>query len=79
MFSNCESLKNINLSNFDTKNVVDMNHMFSGCKSLKIINLANFITEIDTNVDYMFKGCKSLNKNNVITGDDIILNLLNDF
>ena len=31
MFYGCSSLKEINLSNFNTNNVTYMNHMFSGC------------------------------------------------
>ena len=39
MFSECSSLTNINLSNFNTQNVKDMIGMFSGCSSLTNINL----------------------------------------
>ena len=39
MFCRCVSLKNINLANFDTKNVTQMWDMFSGCKSLKKENI----------------------------------------
>ena len=31
MFGGCSSLKEINLSNFNTINVTDMCHMFDGC------------------------------------------------
>ena len=31
MFSGCESLKELNLSNFNTNNVINMAYMFSGC------------------------------------------------
>jgi len=34
MFSNCSSLININLSNFNTQKVMNMNYMFLGCSSL---------------------------------------------
>ena len=34
MFYDCSSLKNIDLSNFNTQNVTDMSWMFSGCESL---------------------------------------------
>jgi surface protein len=39
MFSNCESLTSINLSNFNTQNVNDMIWMFLNCKSLKKENI----------------------------------------
>ena len=45
MFCDCESLTNINLSNFNTENVTNMSFMFYGCKSLTNINLANFNTK----------------------------------
>ena len=30
MFSDCSSLTSLNLSNFNTNNVIDMSYMFSG-------------------------------------------------
>jgi len=35
MFSGCSSLKELNLSSFNTNNVTDMGYMFEGCSSLK--------------------------------------------
>ena len=35
MFSGCSSLKELNLNNFNTNNVTNMNGMFYGCSSLK--------------------------------------------
>ena len=31
MFNECSSLKELNLSNFNTNNVTNMRYMFSGC------------------------------------------------
>ena len=31
MFNGCSSLKELNLSNFNTNNVTNMEYMFSGC------------------------------------------------
>ena len=45
MFKNCEKIKNLNLSNFNTKNVINMDDMFSGCSSLLSLDLSNFNTE----------------------------------
>mgnify|MGYP002624811308 CR=1 FL=1 len=42
MFRNCSSLKKINISNFSTRNVKNINSMFSECKSLKEIYASNF-------------------------------------
>ena len=54
MFSDCSSLTNINLSNFNTKNVSDMSFMFYGCSSLTNINLSNFNIINVTNMSDMF-------------------------
>ena len=42
MFSECSSLININLSNFNTNNICKMSYMFEGCKNL---NKNNIITK----------------------------------
>ena len=60
MFYKCKSLKNIDLSNFNTKNVTNMRDMFSWCESLVNINLSKFNTENVTDMYGMFCGCKSL-------------------
>ena len=60
MFSDCESLTYINLSNFNTQNVTNMSSMFCGCKSLININLSNFNTQNVTNMCSMFSDCESL-------------------
>ncbi len=39
MFNGCESLKSIDISNFNTNNVTDMSFMFNGCESLNSIDL----------------------------------------
>ena len=49
MFSEC-LLKELDLSNFNTNNVIDMSYMFCGCKSLRKINLSEFNTENVTNM-----------------------------
>ena len=33
MFNGCSSLKELNLSNFNTDNVTDMRYMFNGCSN----------------------------------------------
>jgi len=71
MFLSCKALEELNLSNFNTDKVTEMNAMFSGCSSLKEINLSNFNTINVTNMIWMFEGCsddltrkiKSENKN----------------
>jgi surface protein len=39
MFYECNSLKNVDLSNFNTQNVNNMYGMFCGCNSLKKNNV----------------------------------------
>ena len=60
MFFQCCKFTKINLSNFNSKNVIDMSYMFSGCESLKEINLSNLNTQNVTNMKGIFDGCKSL-------------------
>ena len=54
MFAYCEKLEDIDLSNFDTKNVTDMYGMFHLCKSLKSIDLIKFDTSNVTSMENMF-------------------------
>ena len=77
MFYGCSSLKEINLSNFNTNKVTNMSCMFEGCSSLKEINLSNFNTNNVTYMGSMFIGCEKLTKNNIITKDKRILELFN--
>ena len=42
MFFGCSSLTSLNLSNFNTSQVTNMDFMFYGCSSLEYINLINF-------------------------------------
>ena len=42
MFLNCENLKKLDISNFDTSKVMSMSFMFSGCKNLKELDLSSF-------------------------------------
>ena len=74
LFSNCKSLTNINLSNFDTQKVTSITYLFQGCKSLKYVNLSNFTVRNDTAMSCVFLGCESLKKENIITKDRKILN-----
>jgi len=76
MLGKCCSLTRINLSNFNTQNVITMRSMFIKCKSLKYLDISNFNTQNVTEMDSMFKECKSLIKQNVITNDKKILELL---
>jgi len=65
MFSGCSSLTNIDLSNFNSNNVINMSFMFSGCSSLSNINLSNFNSNNVINMSFMFSGCSSLSNINL--------------
>ena len=67
MFYNCTSLKSLNLSNFNTKNVTDMYRMFYNCSSLISLDLSNFNTNNVTDINSMFSG---LNENCKIINND---------
>ena len=60
LFFFCSYLQSIDLSNFNTKKIENMESMFSMCISLVSINLTNFNTENVTNMSYMFNECTSL-------------------
>ena len=74
MFGDCKLITSINLSNFNTSKLINMNRIFSGCSSLTNIDLSNFNTDNVTDMGCMFSGCSSLtniklsnfNTNNVI-------------
>ena len=61
MFYGCSSLTNLNLTNFDTSLVQNMEGMFYGCSSLTFLNLSNFDTSQVTTMNSIFYGCSSLN------------------
>jgi len=75
MFADCNLLTNINLSNFNTENVISMRSMFWECSSLNNINLSYFNTKNLTNMDFMFWGCSSLT--NINLSDFITKNVTN--
>ena len=60
MFLGCSNITEIDLSNFKTLHVTNMNNMFSDCLSLTSINLTNIDTSNVVNMVSMFNGCKSL-------------------
>ena len=50
MSDDCLSLKELNLSNFNTSKLIDMSRMFQLCKELKKLNLSTFNTKNVTNM-----------------------------
>ena len=60
MFDSCTSLTSLDVSKFDTSNVMSMYQMFNNCRELSNLNVSNFDTSNVRNMAYMFCGCASL-------------------
>ena len=60
MFWNCSSLKEIDVSNFDTSRVTDMTSMFEGCSSLEYIDVTGFDTSSTKYNSDVFRNCTAL-------------------
>ncbi len=60
MFVNCGNLKSVDLSAFDTSEIVDMWGMFKYCNSLTNLDLSSFNTGRVNDMSAMFLGCSSL-------------------
>ena len=72
MFSECNSLKSLNLSNFITSSVIDMNKMFYNCSSLNLLDISNFdMREINNdNSKDMFEKIDQLKYFNIFNVQD---------
>ena len=60
MFSKCNYLTNIDLSNFNTRNIINMSGMFHDSGALENIDVSFFDTFKVKNMHRMFSGCESL-------------------
>ena len=72
MFSNCNKLTSLDVSNFNTSQVTNMKHMFKDCHNIISLNLSNFDTSNVTDMQYMFEDCHniiSLNLSNFDTSN----------
>ena len=56
----CRRLTNVNISSFDTSNVINMMFMFGYCQELTNLHLSNFNTKNVTNMMGMFNCCEKL-------------------
>ena len=54
------SLENLDLSSFNTSNVISMDSMFFNCSSLTSLDLSSFNTLNVTNMSSMFQSCSNL-------------------
>ena len=53
-------MRRLNLSNFNTNNVMDMRCMFFECSALKELNVSNFNPNNVSNMELMFYECSFL-------------------
>lgn len=61
MFSDCNLLKDIDVSGFNTDRVTNMQYMFCSCWALAHLDVSNFNTEnVSGSLRYMFFNCSSL-------------------
>ncbi len=60
MFSECFSLKELNISNFDKRKTIFMTGIFAGFSSLKFLDILNLYINNVKNMRYMFYECISL-------------------
>ena len=60
MFQQCNELISLNLSNFNTSKVTDMQWMFNNCVKLEYLNISNFNINDNCNTKNMIK---DINKN----------------
>lgn len=67
MFAHCYELESINMNNFVTSGVKDMESMFEECKALTSLDLRSFKTTKLKNARYMFMNCTKLNT--IFVGD----------
>ena len=66
VFASCSSLTSLDVSNFNTKNVENMESMFNNCQSLKTINFGdNFVAQNLNNMIEMFAACSNLEEINI--------------
>lgn len=67
MFSNCNNLTTLDLSNFNTSNVTNMTNMFNRCSSLTTLDLSSFNTSNVSSMSTMFQSCTNLVSLNLTT------------
>lgn len=60
MFNGCNELKVIDISKWNTKNIVDMGYMFNWCKNLELVNIGSIDISNVKDMGNMFNGCTKL-------------------
>ena len=77
MFLGCKNIIDINVVNFETKNINNMCDMFRDCKNIKKLNLSSFNTKNVTNMNAMFNGCNNLTNLDLSSFDTRNVNNMN--
>jgi surface protein len=65
IFRGCKNLTSLNLSNFNTSNVISMYAMFEDCQSLTSLDISGFDTSKVTTMTWMFNRCNKLTSLNI--------------
>ena len=60
MFWGLGNIKNVDLTQFNALNVVNMSHMFRECSSLETVEISDFNSPNLIDMNHMFYGCSSL-------------------
>lgn len=60
LFSKCEGLTSVDLSELDTSEATDMSTMFTSCNGLVTLDLSTLNTSNVTDMSYMFSYCQNL-------------------
>lgn len=69
MFFECINLEEIQLDNFKTPKVVNMERIFSSCEKIESLNLKSFNTSKVENMSGMFENCRNLKELNLSNFD----------
>ena len=71
------TLEELNISNFDTKNVTNMGAMFASSSNIKVLDLSSFDTSSVDNFREMFMSCNLLEK--IYVSDKFVINTNNTY
>ena len=65
LFEHCKKLTSLDVSNFNTSNVIEMQYMFEDCQSLTSLDVSNFDISNVTNMTQMINECYNLTELNI--------------